>query len=147
MREVRDRGRVWVVGSFFALAAAGCDPPPTAFPPGPSPTMAPPAPERPLPTHPPPRDAGGELDAPGDASAPSGGPSRSGETGANCAAAADCASGICEGEGCGEVLGRCVPRERPCTSDLRPYCGCDGQTFRSSGSCPGRRFVRRGACP
>ncbi|MGE0867379.1 MAG: hypothetical protein AB7P03_02370 [Kofleriaceae bacterium] len=61
--------------------------------------------------------------------------------GASCAGSAECASGVCEGEGCDERrLGRCMPRDRACTKDLREYCGCDGITFRASGSCPGQRF-------
>jgi hypothetical protein len=58
----------------------------------------------------------------------------------------DCSGGICEGEGCGPGEGTCQPRDRMCTRDLRPYCGCDGHTFQSSGSCPGKRFAHRGAC-
>jgi len=27
------------------------------------------------------------------------------------------------------------------------YCGCDGQTFQGSGSCPPRPYSHRGACP
>ena len=38
-------------------------------------------------------------------------------------------------------------RQRKCTLDLRPYCGCDGVTFRTSGSCPGQRFSARAECP
>ena len=57
------------------------------------------------------------------------------------------ASGMCEGQGCGAgAPGRCAAARRACTKDLRPYCGCDGKTFRSSGSCPGRRFAHPGAC-
>lgn len=68
--------------------------------------------------------------------------------GARCLAAADCASGICEGLGCGDdAPGTCAPAARACTKDLRTYCGCDGQTFRGSGSCPGKRFSARAACP
>ena len=63
-----------------------------------------------------------------------------------CTDDSDCDGGICEGEGCGPGEGTCVPRDRMCTRDLRPYCGCDGQTFRSSGSCPGKRFAHRGEC-
>jgi len=59
----------------------------------------------------------------------------------------DCVDGVCEGEGCSnDAPGVCVARARPCTRDLAVYCGCDGQTFRGSGSCPGRRFAHRGAC-
>lgn len=70
----------------------------------------------------------------------------SGAPGASCDSAADCESGICEGEGCGPGQGVCASRERACTRDLRPYCGCDGVTFQSSGSCPGKRFAHRGEC-
>ena len=67
--------------------------------------------------------------------------------GAACSTAAECASGICEGRGCGaEAKGTCVSRNRACTRDLRTYCGCDGQTFQSSGSCPGRRYGHEGEC-
>lgn len=75
-----------------------------------------------------------------------GGPS-GGADGSPCLAASDCESGVCEGEGCGDDRpGECKPASRPCTRDLRPYCGCDGQTFRTSGSCPGQRFASRGEC-
>jgi hypothetical protein len=59
----------------------------------------------------------------------------------------DCASGLCEGQGCDDAHpGVCVPQARPCTRDLRTYCGCDGVTFKGSGSCPGRRYAHPGAC-
>lgn len=63
-----------------------------------------------------------------------------------CASDADCGEGICEGQGCGDANGVCVPRERMCTRDAQIYCGCDGVEFRASGRCPGRRFAHRGAC-
>lgn len=66
--------------------------------------------------------------------------------GASCDKAEECTSGICEGEGCGAGQGKCAPKDRPCTRDLRPYCGCDGKTFQSSGSCPGNRFSKKAAC-
>lgn len=66
--------------------------------------------------------------------------------GSPCASADQCASGICEGQGCSGEVGVCVSRKRMCTSDLRPYCGCDGETFHSSGSCPGRLYAKRGEC-
>jgi hypothetical protein len=65
--------------------------------------------------------------------------------GSPCTAATDCASGVCEGEGC-DKPGVCVAANRPCTKDLRQYCGCDGKTFSGSGSCPGARFSKRSAC-
>lgn len=67
-----------------------------------------------------------------------------------CATADDCPpDAVCEGEGCGDdAPGRCRgPGERACTRDLRPWCGCDGQTFLSSGTCPGRRVAHPGPCP
>jgi hypothetical protein len=64
-----------------------------------------------------------------------------------CNTNADCGDGICEGEGCGDMEGRCAPKTgRMCTRDLRTYCGCDGKTFTGSGSCPGARFASRGEC-
>ncbi|UJR86977.1 hypothetical protein [Sandaracinus amylolyticus] len=39
----------------------------------------------------------------------------------------------------------CV-RARGCTRDRAAFCGCDGQTFHASSTCPGRPFVHRGAC-
>lgn len=65
--------------------------------------------------------------------------------GASCKAGTECASGVCEGEGC-DTPGVCMPAQRACTKDLREYCGCDGRTFRGSGSCPGARFSKRSAC-
>jgi hypothetical protein len=66
--------------------------------------------------------------------------------GSACLSPTDCATGLCEGEGCGDdTPGICVG-SRACTRDLRPYCGCDGETFRTSGSCPNRRFAYRGEC-
>jgi hypothetical protein len=67
--------------------------------------------------------------------------------GAACDEAAECASGICEGQGCGPGEGVCRASDRMCTQDLRPYCGCDGQTFSASGGCPGKRYSARGGCP
>lgn len=63
-----------------------------------------------------------------------------------CNTDADCGEGVCEGLGCGEGEGVCAPKQRMCTRDLRTYCGCDGAEFRSSGSCPGKRFANEGPC-
>lgn len=64
-----------------------------------------------------------------------------------CLSDADCDGGVCEGEGCGDDQpGVCASPDRMCTRDARPYCGCDGQTFSSSGSCPGRRYASKGKC-
>lgn len=68
--------------------------------------------------------------------------------GASCLDSSECASYVCEGLGCtADKPGTCAPKSRACTRDLRPYCGCDGKTFRTSGSCPGRRFSARAECP
>jgi hypothetical protein len=74
-------------------------------------------------------------------------PSSLAADGATCSTAADCQSGICEGEGCGTPDGVCAPKMRGCTKDLRPYCGCSGESFSTSSTCPGRRFAHRGECP
>ena len=73
-------------------------------------------------------------------------PSADGEK--TCLSAEECGEGfVCEGEGCGDdTPGTCRPMSRPCTKDLQPYCGCDGETFRASGSCPNQRFASRGEC-
>lgn len=65
--------------------------------------------------------------------------------GGSCRRGSDCQSGVCEGLGCdGEA--QCAPRMRPCTMDLRAYCGCDGQSFQSSGSCAGQPYRAKGWC-
>jgi hypothetical protein len=103
-----------------------------------------PPPSQPTPVYLPP-DAGAVtpvvlIDAAPAAPAPHG-------IGAACTSAGDCDSGICEGEGCADgAPGRCADKRRMCTMDLIDYCGCDGATFQSSGSCPGRRYAHRGAC-
>lgn len=67
--------------------------------------------------------------------------------GALCDSAADCAAGeVCEGQGCGPKGGRCMSAQRMCTRDLQTYCGCDGNEFGGSGTCPGDRYAYRGAC-
>lgn len=87
----------------------------------------PPAPEPPPP--PAPATAAGSVD-----------------DGGACNEAAECKSGTCEGKGCGLNEGRCAPKERRCTRDLRVYCGCDGKEFRGSGTCPGQRYDKQAAC-
>lgn len=92
--------------------------------------------QRPLGPTPPPERAGGGRT-----------PTGIRPDGATCFVAEDCASGVCEGQGCSETRpGTCAPAQRACTRDLRPYCGCDGVTFRTSGSCPGRRYASASAC-
>lgn len=137
--------RVAVIAAFALLAAC---------PPNNVPQPMPPAPSEP---------AGGGYVPPGDGTSPpstadAGAPAQNvpdaaaaatrGADGASCLTAADCQSGICEGEGCGaDQPGTCKPKARACTRDLRAYCGCDGVTFRTSGSCAGRRYASRGECP
>ena len=62
-----------------------------------------------------------------------------------CKGDSECGAGqTCDfGPGCGP--GVCAA-PHPCTRDLVPYCGCDGQTFRGSGNCPSRPFARKGGC-
>jgi hypothetical protein len=130
---MRPAGLAVVVGCALALVAACPPAAPAPAPPGPA---APPGPPIAEPTPPP---APAPTPAPVDAGAPAA------PTGA-CDSADDCPSGVCEGLGCGTGEGRCVPENRACTRDLRPYCGCDGETFQASGSCPGQRYAYRGAC-
>jgi hypothetical protein len=86
-----------------------------------------------------------EPSEPSDGATPKPGPPL--PDGPLCDTNADCAQGmICEGVGCGPKAGRCVSDERMCTRDLAQYCGCDGQTFQGSGSCPGARYAYRGPC-
>lgn len=157
--------------SLVLLSLLGCDPPPTAIPPGEAQSVsaAPPPPPAPPPARPidmspdaapapsgpggPPASGGGTSGAGvgsprGGGTASAGGvvaPPR-GAVGSACDTAADCETGVCEGEGCDPGRGRCAAKNRSCTRDRRAYCGCDGNTFYSSGSCPGRRFASRGIC-
>ncbi len=65
-----------------------------------------------------------------------------------CTSSADCREGEeCHiVEGC-ETPSYCGPRlGRPCTDDLAPFCGCDGNTFYGSSTCPQRTYSRRGPC-
>lgn len=68
------------------------------------------------------------------------------KAGGACETNADCESTVCQGMGCGPRQGVCMDTSVACTRDLRPYCGCDGTTFRASSSCPGRRYAHRGEC-
>jgi hypothetical protein len=63
-----------------------------------------------------------------------------------CRSNVDCSAGsMCTGpEGCG-IPWTCQPAP-PCTRDLTTYCACDGTTFMASSTCPGRPYLRRGAC-
>lgn len=66
--------------------------------------------------------------------------------GGECNTNDDCASGVCEGQGCGELQGICAPIERSCTEDEVAYCTCDGTTVYGSSSCPGVRYATEGEC-
>ena len=114
-------------------------------------TEAPPAPEAPAeapapevdPTEQPTTEPAPEPEPPSP-SAASDGPQAAGGP---CLAASDCQSGVCEGEGCGpDQPGVCAPEQRACTRDRRPFCGCDGQEFFGSSTCPGNRFQHKGPC-
>ena len=62
-----------------------------------------------------------------------------------CTSDRPCNLGACTGLSC-DTPWQCVPEPGGCTEDLAPYCGCDGQTFRGSSTCPPRPFAYRGAC-
>lgn len=127
--------RAFVLTALLAVGLLGCPPPNTSAPVPPAgPEVTPPAPQPP--TFAEPADAG---------AAPVTGP-RKRTDGARCNSADDCQSGVCEGIGCDPGEGVCAPANRACTRDLRAYCSCEGETFRGSGSCPGRRYAYRGAC-
>lgn len=113
-----------VVGGVVALAACPPSNTPQPVPPSPAPSPG---------YEPPPSPP------------PEGMPAIGAPAGAPCLASSECASGACEGQGC-DAPGTCAPADRSCTKDLREYCGCDGATFRSSGSCPGARYARAGSC-
>lgn len=63
-----------------------------------------------------------------------------------CESSRECGRGLtCFGiAGCATEW-HCV-RARGCTRDRVPFCGCDGETFVASSTCPGRPFVHRGEC-
>jgi hypothetical protein len=60
----------------------------------------------------------------------------------------DCPRGqACEGAaGCDEPW-RCVRPRAACSNDTQYFCGCGGESFRASMSCPGRPYRHRGSCP
>ncbi|MCB9715816.1 MAG: hypothetical protein H6712_18255 [Myxococcales bacterium] len=91
---------------------------------------------------------GGALDPGGPVGANEGGGDDGSPPAGGCLSDADCGDGrVCEGLGCtDDQPGTCAPSERMCTRDSQAYCGCDGQTFRASGSCPGRRYAAKAPC-
>lgn len=63
----------------------------------------------------------------------------------SCGGAVCGAAAVCQGApGCGSAW-MCAASPG-CTRDLVAYCGCDGKTFRASGSCPGQPYLHRGEC-
>ncbi|MFN0253056.1 MAG: hypothetical protein ACKV2T_39650 [Kofleriaceae bacterium] len=131
----------FVVMMSFLAACSSPSKPPTPTPVEPAPVEpAPMADAAPLEQAPPALDAGAApvaIDA---------APTLAAE-GASCLKHADCSSGVCEGQGCFDSEpGTCAPAQRGCTRDLRSYCGCDGKTFKTSGSCPKQRYAIKGAC-
>lgn len=124
--------------AVIAILLAACSSPSKP----PTPTPVEPTPVEPTPVEPTPTAT---VDA---APAPAPKPPALIADGASCLRGEECASGVCEGEGCfDETPGTCAPAQRGCTKDLRSYCGCDGVTFKTSGSCPKRRYEAKGACP
>lgn len=81
-----------------------------------------------------------------EAAAPVGGDTKP-PAGKTCKSNADCAQGEqCSGpQGCGSVW-TCGP-PRVCTRDLVTFCGCNGEEFKASGSCPTQPYRARGKCP
>jgi hypothetical protein len=94
---------------------------------------------------PPPADAAPAVVVPPPSPPPDAAPALV-DDGWECQSNAECKSGVCEGAGCEDASGTCVPRDRACTADVRTYCGCDGKNFQGSGSCPGRIYDYRGPC-
>jgi hypothetical protein len=64
----------------------------------------------------------------------------------SCHSKDDCGAGeLCvDADACGEP-GSCRS-ERECTFDLVDFCGCDGESFQASGTCPQRAYTHRGRC-
>lgn len=105
-------------------------PPPAAEPPPPPRPSPPPAPEPPAarPTPPPTPEPPPEPPT--------------------CTSNRDCPRGqICQGpEGC-DAAWRCGRPAERCVADTQYFCGCDGQSFTASMTCPGRPHRHRGSCP
>ncbi len=137
-RVARRASTLGVSLALIAIVLAACSSPSKP----PTPTPVEPTPVEPTPVEPVPVDAAPVAQTPPIDAAPV-----LAADGASCLKNEDCASGTCEGEGCGgDQPGTCAPAQRGCTKDLRSYCGCDGKTFKTSGSCPKRRYANKGAC-
>ncbi len=66
-----------------------------------------------------------------------------------CTSTAQCGRNeVCLGmPGCGVPWVCTQEPGRVCTGDFAPFCGCDGQTFYASSTCPDRPYQSRGGCP
>lgn len=124
---LRSPRREWLIGlgTFALLAVTGCPANgPMQVPPGQPAVIAPE----------PPRET---------AALPETGRS----AGAPCFSAGQCESNTCEGGSCdGNEAGSCAPVDRACSEVAGLFCGCDGNTFSASESCPGEPFAYKGAC-
>src|SRR5215207_4098174 len=52
-----------------------------------------------------------------------------------CTESKACLGAVCVGTGCDQPW-RCDPTPRVCKDDVEPFCGCNGKTFYTSGTCP-----------
>jgi hypothetical protein len=89
-------------------------------------------------------DGGMDPDAGRDAGTDGGRSFDAGELGA-CDVGAPCAIGICTGAGCESPDWSCSPAD-DCAADEVTYCGCDGNEFTDSSTCPRRPYTHIGAC-
>lgn len=66
---------------------------------------------------------------------------------APCMSSRDCPRGlVCQGPaGCTDEW-TCGRPQAACVSDTQYFCGCDGESFRASMTCPGRPHRYRGSC-
>lgn len=66
-----------------------------------------------------------------------------------CSASRPCPAGMSCGfaPGCGERSGVCQDNRCGTLPVMRPYCGCDGQTFHRGACRPGQPYQSEGPCP